>query len=276
MKVFTAQLLRRPMKKSDTLCRPNTCGNPRGTLNLRFDVCLPRCIKTNEERAVQSPFLGGCGEPYILIAIIENQRDGLFIIGWKRHCSKDPEFDLDRAGAPFYTAAPNLFPGSQRCMDRADTCQTPPRGLSMSRTSPNLNGDFITATINKRPVLAVASSPLATNPTSASYMIWAMYATGRPVDLLVSYSSHHCSTCKKYFNIDLSDLAPPGSHYTHRVIDLAVRVVVEDGLPYRPASWHLWRDHRVFVPFATIQNWVEAGGKKGARAHGRRVSGVGT
>ena len=83
-------------------------------------------------------------------------------------------------------------------------------------------------------------------------------------------------TCRKYFNIDLSDVAPPGSHYTHRVIELAVRLVVEDGLPYRPASWHLWRDHRVFVPFATIQNWVEAGGKKGARADGRRVSGLGT
>jgi hypothetical protein len=38
--------------------------------------------------------------------------------------------------------------------------------------------------------------------------------------------------------------------------------VVEDGLPSRPASWHLWRDHRVFVPFATIQHWGEAGGKK--------------
>ena len=100
-------------------------------------------------------------------------------------------------------------------------------------------------------------------------------STGHPVDLLVTYSSHYCSHCKKHFNIDLTDLAPPGSHYTHRVIDLAVRVVVEDGLPYRPASWHLWRDHRVFVPFATIQNWVEAGGKKGARSHGRRVSGVG-
>jgi hypothetical protein len=37
----------------------------------------------------------------------------------------------------------------------------------------------------------------------------------------------------------------------------------------------LWRDHRVFVPFATIQNWVEAGGKKGARAHEGRLSGVG-
>jgi hypothetical protein len=61
-------------------------------------------------------------------------------------------------------------------------------------------------------------------------------------------------------------LAPPGSHYTNRVIDLAVHVVVEDGLPYRTASWHLWRDHRVFVPYATIQNWVEAAGKKCRRA----------
>src|SRR6266702_2130953 len=48
-----------------------------------------------------------------------------------------------------------------------------------------------------------------------------------------------------------------------RVQQLAVRLVAEDGLPYQAASWHLWRDHRVFVPYATIQNWVEAaGGKK--------------
>ena len=38
------------------------------------------------------------------------------------------------------------------------------------------------------------------------------------------------------------------------------REVAEDGLPYRAASWHMWRDQRVFVPFATIQNWVEASG----------------
>ena len=68
--------------------------------------------------------------------------------------------------------------------------------------------------------------------------------------------------CRKYFHADLSDLAPPGGQYTHHVIALAVRLVVEDGLPYRPASWHLWRDHRVFVPVATIQHWGEAGGKK--------------
>jgi hypothetical protein len=64
-------------------------------------------------------------------------------------------------------------------------------------------------------------------------------------------------------------LALPKSHYTHRVVHNAVRLVVEDGLPYRPASWHLWRDHRVFVPFATIQNWVEAGGEKGGRPRHR-------
>ena len=56
--------------------------------------------------------------------------------------------------------------------------------------------------------------------------------------------------------------ALPKSRYTLRVVALAVRLVVEDGLPYRAAAWHLWRDHRVFVPFATLQNWVETGGKK--------------
>ena len=100
-------------------------------------------------------------------------------------------------------------------------------------------------------------------------------STGCPVDLLVTYSSHYCSKCRKHFHIDLSDVAPPGGHDTHRVTQLAVRLVVEDGLPSRPTSWHLWRDHRVFVPFATIQNWVEAGGKKGARSDGQYVSGLG-
>jgi hypothetical protein len=92
---------------------------------------------------------------------------------------------------------------------------------------------------------------------------------------LVTSSSHYCSHCRKYFNVDLSDVALPGSHYTRRVLPLAVRLVVEDGLPYRPASWHLWRDHRVFVPFGTLQNWVESGGEKGPRTDGRRLSGLG-
>jgi hypothetical protein len=69
----------------------------------------------------------------------------------------------------------------------------------------------------------------------------------------------------------MDDLAVPKCHYTRRVVALAVRLVVEDGLPYRAASWHLWRDHRVFVPFATVQNWVEAGGEKGGSVRHRRL-----
>jgi transposase-like protein len=88
------------------------------------------------------------------------------------------------------------------------------------------------------------------------------HASGRPVDLQVTFSQHRCSKCKKYFNADLGHLAQTGSHYTRRVVKLAVRLVAEDGLPYRLASWHLWRDRRVFVPWATIQNWVEEAGKK--------------
>ena len=110
-----------------------------------------------------------------------------------------------------------------------------------------------------------------------------------PKPLLVAYDHNYdhspCPRCghlasrhkagQRTFNVDLSDLALPGCHYTRRVIQVAVRLVVEDGMPYRPASWHLWRDHRVFVPFGTLQNWVEAGGKKGPWTDGRRLSGLG-
>lgn len=100
---------------------------------------------------------------------------------------------------------------------------------------------------------------------------------GRPRDLHVTYSQHYCRHCDHYFNADMLDLAVPNGHYTHRVVATAVRCVVEDGLPYRIASWHLWRDHRVFVPFATIQNWVEAAGEKrsAARRAGVPRRGVG-
>ena len=100
--------------------------------------------------------------------------------------------------------------------------------------------------------------------------------TGRPCDRIVIYSQHYCTRCRKYFNADMTDLAAPGSHYTRRAVDTAVRLIIEDGLPYRTASWSLWRDHRVFVPYATIQNWVEDGGKKGGAPNQRRLPRLGT
>src|SRR5262245_27009017 len=33
-----------------------------------------------------------------------------------------------------------------------------------------------------------------------------------PRDLVVTYSQHYCTKCRKYFNADLSDLAPPANH----------------------------------------------------------------
>jgi hypothetical protein len=99
--------------------------------------------------------------------------------------------------------------------------------------------------------------------------------SGRPKDIHLVYSQHRCSKCRLSFNADTSDYALPKAHYTHRVVSLAVRLVVEDGLPYQTTSWHLWRDHRVFVPYATIQNWVEAGGKKGGPPNRRRVPRLG-
>ncbi|HID77408.1 MAG TPA: hypothetical protein EYP56_15615 [Planctomycetaceae bacterium] len=66
--------------------------------------------------------------------------------------------------------------------------------------------------------------------------------SGRPREIHVTYSQHYCCKCRRYFNADMadmSDLAPPKSHYTRRVVALAVRLVVEDRLPYRAASWHL-------------------------------------
>jgi transposase len=54
---------------------------------------------------------------------------------------------------------------------------------------------------------------------------------GRPRDINLEYSQHRCTKCQKSFNADMSEYAWPKAHYTHRVVSLAVRLVIEDGLP---------------------------------------------
>ena len=93
---------------------------------------------------------------------------------------------------------------------------------------------------------------------------------GRPIDLQVRSSTHRRPACRRRFSADPSDLAPPKAHDTHRVRQTAVRLVVEDGRPDRMASGHLGRDHRVFVPWATIQNGIEAAGEKKPGRRGNR------
>src|ERR1700739_593480 len=53
--------------------------------------------------------------------------------------------------------------------------------------------------------------------------------TGRPRDLVVLSPGPFSSSCGKYFNAAMTDRAPPGGHSTRRVVDTAVRLVVEDG-----------------------------------------------
>ena len=147
----------------------------------------------------------------------------------------------------------------------------PAKGLQLWQTCHRQRLSLLVATTTDNRVRVVVTRLTGTTSHSGRCLTAGISTCGARV---ISWSSLRSTTApkwRKYGNADLSDLAPPGSHYTHRVIDLAVRLVVEDGLPYRPARWHLWRDHRVFVPFATIQNWVEAGGKKGAGTHGHRL-----
>src|SRR5438094_3723405 len=102
-----------------------------------------------------------------------------------RDCSRDSGFDMDRAGDRFYTTGPKLFfQRSQRCSDRVNTCQTPRRALSTSRTSQHPTWDFIAVTISKPPAHDVAISLLATHPASALCPTLATYA---PVARLTSW-----------------------------------------------------------------------------------------
>ncbi len=88
----------------------------------------------------------------------------------------------------------------------------------------------------------------------------------RPRALPVVYSKHRCPTCQRCFNADRSDLAPRKGAYTHRVLSLAVRLVIEEGLPYRTAAGHLWRDHRVLFRSPRFKTGSRRRGKKASAA----------
>ena len=88
--------------------------------------------------------------------------------------------------------------------------------------------------------------------------------TGRPRELIVIYSQHCCTRCRKYFNADMTDLAAPGSHSTKRVVDTAVRLVIEDGL----------RTGRQLEPVATTAfSFLTPRSRTGSRTGGKRHSG---
>ena len=62
-----------------------------------------------------------------------------------------------------------------------------------------------------------------------------------------------------------SGLAAPGSHYTKRVVEHGRSLGHRGRLTVSHRQLEPLADHRVFVPSATIQNWVEDGGEKAQR-----------
>ena len=161
------------------------------------------------------------------------------------------------------------------CSALQSTRRTPPWASPIPRCYRPRRSSRAVAITRVDRVRSAASLALGSGSGLVHSMIWATRTGGLPRDIHLTYSQHHCTRCRHSFNADMSDLAAPKARYTHRVVALAVRLVFEDGLPYQAASWHLWRDHRVFVPFATIQNWVEAGGKKGGRPDRDRLPRLG-
>src|SRR3989304_1590490 len=93
--------------------------------------------------------------------------------------------------------------------------------------------------------------------------------SGRPRDIQITYSQHHCLGCDGYFNADMEDLAPPKSHYTHRVIHTAVRLGGEKGPPNTSPARILTRPWRTSpatsprtncttVPSVFFRSWTTA------------------
>ena len=59
--------------------------------------------------------------------------------------------------------------------------------------------------------------------------------TGRPRELIVIYSQHCCTRCRKYYDADMTDLAAPGSHST-------------SALSTRPSAWSSRTAYRITPP----------------------------
>src|SRR5262249_15694449 len=166
-----------------------------------------------------------------------------------------------------------VFSGGTPCQDPANIAPTRPSASFDPRTCPRPRSASAAATTGGAPARGVVTAPPATGSSAAPSTTWVIPSPpARPPASSRPCPHPYARRCRKYFNAAASELADPGSHYPRRVVDTAVRLVVEDGLPYRSAAWALWRDHRVFVPYATIQNWVEAGGETGGPADRHRPS----
>jgi transposase len=77
-----------------------------------------------------------------------------------------------------------------------------------------------------------------------------------PTVLEVTYSKHHCPTCRKHFSISMDHLAQPAGRFTNRVRHTAVALVVKDAMILEKASERMRLKYYVHVPPTTLHDWV--------------------
>lgn len=82
----------------------------------------------------------------------------------------------------------------------------------------------------------------------------------------VTYSKHYCQSCRRHFAVDMSYLAPPSGHYTHRVRLAALEMVICRNMTLDRAVNQMRAKRHVHVPMTTLHGWiVEARGGGDAR-----------
>ena len=86
-------------------------------------------------------------------------------------------------------AGPGIYrPDPSEGITRPEDAPTATDSLQLSRRQTTI------------PVLVVGTKPIATSASNARCMIWATSTPGCPRDLVITYSQHYCTKCRKYFN----------------------------------------------------------------------------
>src|SRR3954462_13561379 len=107
-------------------------------------------------------------------------------------------------------------------------------GITRIEDLPKANTSYRSRAYRRRPCPRCGHSSYRDRRARRSLHDLGDTLTGRPRDVVVLYSQHYCTRCRKYFNADMSDLAEPGSHSTRRVVDTAVRLVSRTASPNAP------------------------------------------
>lgn len=79
---------------------------------------------------------------------------------------------------------------------------------------------------------------------------------GGSVYVTLKRSCHRCSDCDKFFTLPADDVAEPGSQFTRRVKEKALRLVKVEGLSVDRAVARMRRELHVRVGRSTLYRWV--------------------